>query len=390
MLEWIQLGGLPLIFILVFLEGNPIIGSFVPGQIIVIILGFLISTTEIFNLYLTILLVFLAGFLGDMAGYYFGKNWGLSGLKYFGISSKSSIYNSSCSFFKRFGSLSIILGREFNFTRAFIPFFAGLLGMNFSRFFILALISNLIWTLISIFLGYYFGYVVIDKIQFLFGFILFVIVYLLILYFIYNSFRTFYKQNRPTIRKYALENILSASLFLILFFVMIIVEKVGLLQLFNDYFSFLYSDVINAGFALIFNFYAFLCIVFLFVLLMTYNKRYRLMFVFFIGIFVSFFLTLIFRLMLEKWVGFTPYYSIIFFVFLVFFISYLSSDFFKKEHYNLKLRYFLIFFLILSFFIKVSVTENFYRVLISFLIAAIECELVVIITHYRLAWEYLK
>ena len=187
-LNLILFGGLPLLFILIFLESTPFFGVFIPGQFLLILVGFLISTTNIYSLHIAIIIVFFAAFLGDVCVYFFARKYGVDGIKRFGVSENSSIYRSSAVFFKKFGDSSIILGRQFNLTRAFMPSLAGILKMHPGRFIFFAFISAILWTLVSIYLGYYFGILIIDKLNFILGFFAFLLIYVIFIYLIYRSF----------------------------------------------------------------------------------------------------------------------------------------------------------------------------------------------------------
>ena len=381
----IKNGGLPLLFVLLLLEGNPIIGSFIPGQVLVIFIGFLISTTGYFPLIPTIIVVFLGGFIGDILGYYFSKKWGIEGMKKFGLDPKSTFYRSSCNFFKKFGGWSIILGREFNFTRSFMPFFAAVFKMPKKKFIALAAVSNAIWALLSVLLGYYFGYIVAEKIEFAMEFIFLLLAYFIIIYIIYKGLDNFFAQNYSLIRKYALMNIIHLGFVVGALIALIFLNDWEYAAKLNDYFAFLYMPVIGSYFAPMLSFHFLLFFMFILLLLLIYYRKYRqiavLVWVFILTSFANLFFTQFSKI----WFNLTPYISIIFLTVMVFYSSSLIA---RSRRLTLKKKIFFDFLLALglitAMLIKFSLTQNFFLILYSFFLAALQCEFIVLLSHYKI------
>lgn len=388
-LELILKGGLPLLFILVFLESSPFLGAFIPGQFILILLGFIISTTHVYSLEVAILVVFLGAFLGDIFGFFFARKYGLEGLKRLGVSQDSRIYRASANFFKKFGSWSIILGREFNITRAFMPSLAGIFNMRPLKFIILAFISSAVWTILSIYLGYYFGILIIDKLNFILIFSGALIIYFIFVYYIYRSFIKLYDENKEVITSYALSNIFYI-IFLFLFFVaLMLINYFGLVQSFNNYFDFIFLGKFVIYFNFLFSSYFLILIsIFLIFTILFLLKDLKLLIIFAQGVFISSILTLIFDFLLKFWAGIEVYPSVITIVFFIFYIYYIFTHFSNFQKLKKRLEIIMAGILIIFFILKCSITQNFYEVLISFIIAAIECELVLILLHYKILEGY--
>ncbi len=384
-LELINSGGLLLLFVLLFLEGNPIVGSFIPGQILVIFVGFFVATTHIFGLKATLIVVFLGGFLGDLVGYYIGKKYGFAGLERFGIKKTSLIYKSSCGFFKKYGGLSVILGREFNFTRAFMPFFAGLFKMKTSHFIGLALISNLIWTLLSIFLGYYGGYVIVEKVEFIFEFLAFLFVYGVILYFIYGHFKNFFKKNSDLIKDYAIHNIIYLGSICVFLIVLLFGYDWGFSRIVNEYFAFLFMPNFGRIFSFLLSFEFLMGFIFTIMLYLTIKRKsFRQVITLFWGFVISSLMTIVFGVILKKYFGFVPFTSIIFFTLLVFYLEFLVRSVNIPRKTKLKFDSLLLFLMFIVVFSKFSISQDFYLILVSFFIAAFECEVMMVLSHYRI------
>lgn len=381
--EFIKHGGLPLLFVLIFLEANPIMGSFIPGQTLVLVMSIFISTTHSYNLFWFTLLVFIAAFSGDLFSYFLGKKLGVKGLKAKGFDSNSKIYKSCKIFFQKYGLWSIILGRQFNLTRAFIPFLSGVFKVPTYKFVFFAFISNIFWTLLTVYLGFYFGNIILEKMDFIFEFILFLIIYLGIIYLIFRSFKNLYFQNLLIIRRFALHNIISLITILLMMIILVLLSNFELIGLFNELFFFIYNPLIMLllGFLLSGKFALLLTIFLLTYLLFLKKTRYFLMLLW--GMLFSFFFTLVFVMILKKWVGMIPFISVIFFTILVFYASLIFNSVITNSKRLRLINISLVLILFLGLIGKIAQTENIYLTLLSFFIAAIECEIIVLVSHYN-------
>lgn len=377
-------GGLPFLFLLIVLEGNPIVGSFIPGQVIVIFVGALISSYGIFSLKMTVLVAFLAAFIGDLFGYYLGKKYGVKGLEAFGVSKDNSLYKASYSFFNKYGMWSIFLGREFNLTRAFMPFLAGAFKMRYFTFISMALFSCFFWAVLSVSLGYYFGFIIVENFNFIMEFVLFLVVYVVFVLFVYRSMRIFYNENRGFLRRYAIHNFVFMGFLTSVFVSMIFVFKWNYVQLVNDYFAFLYFP----SFYLYFNFLTsnsflfFLYFVIVFVL--VYKQEYKLFAVYLWSIAIIFLFYFIMRLFLEKWFGISPTFSIILYTLFIFYFWVVIEICYKRTKKFYYYNFVLVLFLLFMFLSNFSLSGNLFSVLFSFIIGVIGCELLWILSHYQI------
>jgi len=390
-LNLILFGGLPLLFILIFLESTPFFGVFIPGQFLLILVGFLISTTNIYSLHIAIIIVFFAAFLGDVCVYFFARKYGVDGIKRFGVSENSSIYRSSAVFFKKFGDSSIILGRQFNLTRAFMPSLAGILKMHPGRFIFFAFISAILWTLVSIYLGYYFGILIIDKLNFILGFFAFLLIYVIFIYLIYRSFIKLYNENKEVITNYALSNIFYLIFLLLFFMILVMIEGLKIREWFNGYFSFITLFGYERYFEFLLSSYV-LSLMFIIILfsILFILKDIKILIIFVQGIFISTIFTLIFDVTFKVWAGVDVYISLVSFSFFIFYLYYIFTHFIDCQKFKKRIEWTLGIFLFFVFIVKCSLTGNFYQVLISYIIAAIECELVLILLHYNILEGYFK
>lgn len=382
--EWLKTGGLPFLFFLVLIEGNPLIGSFVPGQVLVIFVGFLISTTNIYNLYATLIFVFIAAFIGDIAGYYMGRKYGVSGLKVVGLDDKSRVFRSSYSFFKKYGPWSIILGREFNFTRAFMPFFAGCFGMPVAQFLIFAMLSCFLWTVLSIALGYYFGFIIIENFKFVMEFILFLILYFIFIGFVYKNVKSVYYEKLNVIRRYTIHNILFFGFLMFVVIVMGYFIKWGYHDIVNDYFAFMFIPGLYLVFGFLTSKIFLICFALLIFLILFIMREFRMLTVYVWSMVLFLFMNLAITIFMKVWYGVELYYSMIFLTYILFFVWVLVKTFYRKRRVSKVFNLIIVSVILISILSTFSFTGSIFLTLLAFLIGAVESELMLILSHYQI------
>lgn len=385
----LQAGGLFILFLLLILEGNPIIGFFIPGSVVVIFYGFFISAQQETSVSTALLVIALGSIIGDIIGFYMGRKLGINALKKFGLNKDSFLYKSSCGFFTKYKYLSIILGRQINFTRAFIPFFAGLSKMREFVFISIAIFSGILWSLLTFLVGYYFGYVALRKFEFFFAFLLFLLVYCAILYYIFRVVKKIYDQNVVTIRRYAFLNISAIILLGFLSLCLLALKNTPFSLALNGGLSFLLFPL---GFVSFFTSKLFMFIFFqVLFLIPLYLKKFKLFLIFLWSSFLFiqytllsiFFINLFFKLKLSFSV-----FMITFGFFLLLILLYEKNDVlytFKRKAVLFLMGFLLLLLLIYS----IRYDGDFYRVIISFLIASIGCELLYVLSHYRIVDSHL-
>jgi membrane-associated protein len=388
MLEYLfnllQTGGLLILFLLIFIEGNPIFGFFIPGSIIVVFYGFFVSTQPNQYLLFTLFVIMLASVLGDLVGFYLGRKLGIKGLKRFGVDKNSILFKTSSKFFNNYGLLSIVLGRQINFTRAFIPFFAGLSTMRASVFTVVAIVSGILWTLVTFMLGYYFGFVVVKKFEFVFGFLIFLLVYSLIIHFIYRFVKKIYSQNVVKIRRYAFLNISSILFLSLLSLTLLALKSTSLPSAINSSLEFL---IFSVG-PLVFITSKIFILLFFSILFFTplYLKKFKLFIIFIWSSFLFiqftflslFFVNLFFKVKLS--------FSIFMMTYGVFLLLLLIYEIKELKYHVKQYLIFFIMFILMLFTLVYSIKHggDFYKILISFIVATIGCEVLYVLSHYKI------
>jgi membrane-associated protein len=148
------------LFLIVFCETGLVILPFLPGDSLLFIGGAFCATGQL-NLGLLILLLLIAAVTGNTVNYMIGRAIG------------PRVFNSHIPFLERFldrralqkthdfyekhGGKTIVLARFIPVVRTFAPFVAGASSMTVSRFQMFNIIGALLWVLLLVLLGYFFG-----------------------------------------------------------------------------------------------------------------------------------------------------------------------------------------------------------------------------------------
>lgn len=132
---------------IIFFETATILGSFLPGDSLLFLLGLTLATTlSAFPFWVAGALVFVAAFAGSEVGFWLGRRIGPHVFErrptfFFnpGVLARGRL------FFETYGSRAIILARFVPVLRALIPMFAGMTGFTPRRFVALNLIGASVW-----------------------------------------------------------------------------------------------------------------------------------------------------------------------------------------------------------------------------------------------------
>ncbi len=147
-----------IIILAAMLEASPLFGLVVPGQLIMIIGGFLVKM-GILDLGDTILFAALGAILGDLIGYGLGRKYGVSFIttygKYFFF--RKEHFEKTKKVMEQHTGKTLILGRFNSLTRAFAPFVAGSTEIPLARFLIYNVIGGVCWAVVLVILGFLFG-----------------------------------------------------------------------------------------------------------------------------------------------------------------------------------------------------------------------------------------
>jgi membrane-associated protein len=137
------------VFGLVFAGTGLFIGAFIPfitGDSLVFAAGLVAAANaDVINIYVMVVGVGIAAWLGDQVGYTLGRHYGRPYLdKRQGKWIKTAITKSEI-YYQRYGWWSIVVARFVPWGRVIIPALAGISQMNYYKFFSANLVGAMLW-----------------------------------------------------------------------------------------------------------------------------------------------------------------------------------------------------------------------------------------------------
>lgn len=139
-----------------FLESLAFVGTFVPGSTAMFIAGAFAAAGAV-NLGWLFFWAILGAIAGDGASFWIGRRYRNSLTQIWPFSRHPFILERAQAYFVSHGTRSVILARFVAPLRAVVPIVAGMAGMTPSRFFVMNLISALVWAPAHIVPGVVFG-----------------------------------------------------------------------------------------------------------------------------------------------------------------------------------------------------------------------------------------
>lgn len=151
-------GGYIALFIIILLEGLPLMGIAIPGHVAVLSAGFLVSTGAL-NFFWVVVIALLGAVIGDYASFSLGRRYGwplIERLRPFFFISESIIAKARTLLEAHTGK-ALFLGRFNPVTRGLMPFFVGANRMPVRPFWIWNTTGAVVWVLGSVIAGYALG-----------------------------------------------------------------------------------------------------------------------------------------------------------------------------------------------------------------------------------------
>jgi len=147
-----------LVFIVIVLECQALLGLFMPGESLVLMSGFL-AGQHVFDLDAIIVTISVAAIVGDSVGFELGKHFGRDWLCRHGrrLGVREAQLQKAEAFFHRHGGMSVFFSHFTHVLRALTPFTAGASRMRYSRFLPYNTIGCVLWAGTFTMLGYFFG-----------------------------------------------------------------------------------------------------------------------------------------------------------------------------------------------------------------------------------------
>ncbi|WP_235531041.1 MULTISPECIES: DedA family protein [unclassified Nocardioides] len=158
---WIAIG-------IVFVECG-LFFPFLPGDTLLFALGLFIAgsnTTgysvvgiehEATELVIAMVLLTVAAFAGNVAGYEIGRKLGPPLYHRDGKILKKKYFDNTSAFFEKHGNKALVIGRFVPFVRTYITVVAGVTQMERRRFFVWSAIGAVLWVVSITLLGYFLG-----------------------------------------------------------------------------------------------------------------------------------------------------------------------------------------------------------------------------------------
>jgi membrane protein DedA with SNARE-associated domain len=151
-IDWLQANpGLASItvFFISCAESLAIVGLFIPGTIVMPAIGGMIGA-GILPAYWIVIAAILGAMLGDNLSYWLGHHYHEQIRNYWPFNRVPKILERGEIFFKKYGGISVFIGRFVGPVRPIIPVIAGMLNMSPARFTIANATSAIIWALVYI------------------------------------------------------------------------------------------------------------------------------------------------------------------------------------------------------------------------------------------------
>ncbi len=132
------------VFLLAFLEAVPVIGSVIPGSVLIIGIAALVPTGTV-QMWPLMAAAIGGAILGDGLPYWFGHRYREAILSRWPLDRYPSLVEKSRAFIHRHGGKSILLARFTPGVRGFVPVVAGIVAMPADRFYLVNVLSAFAW-----------------------------------------------------------------------------------------------------------------------------------------------------------------------------------------------------------------------------------------------------
>ena len=186
----IHYGGIYLLLFVVFAETGLFVGFFLPGDSLLFTAGLLCSTKILeVHIVLLVALIIIAAVTGNMVGYAFGKKVGVLLFKRkSGFFFRQEHLVTANEFYQKHGKKTIILSRFLPIVRTFAPIIAGIIKLDYYKFFMYSLVGAFFWVCTLVLTGYFMGEYI-PKTKDYLGYIVIFLIVITSIPFIYNSIK---------------------------------------------------------------------------------------------------------------------------------------------------------------------------------------------------------
>ena len=163
--EWIDAHyGLYLVLFIIFAETGLFVGFFLPGDSLLFVSGMMISRLHrpfdmpILNLAYWVVIISIAGILGNMVGYWFGNKSGHALMKRpDSLLFKKKYLHQAHDFYEKKGGIAILLARFLPIVRTFAPIVGGMVDMDYKKFIRYNILGCFAWVISMTTIGFILG-----------------------------------------------------------------------------------------------------------------------------------------------------------------------------------------------------------------------------------------
>ena len=164
---YLENGGLLLLVLIIFAETGLFIGFFFPGDSLLFVAGIFVSKKELplyffdtgnnfFNLFMLIALISVAGILGNVTGYLFGKRIGPAMFHWKdNLLFKKKHLHQAHDFYEKYGGGAVVFARFVPIVRTFAPIVAGIVEMDKKKFLYYNVVGCIAWVSSMMSVGYF-------------------------------------------------------------------------------------------------------------------------------------------------------------------------------------------------------------------------------------------
>ncbi len=174
---YIDMGGLWMVLFIVFAETGLFAGFFLPGDSLLFVSGIfsvklmrsigLDMGNNFLDVFMLSSLVAVAGILGNMVGFWFGKKSGpMLYKKKDSFFFKQKYLQKAHDFYEEKGGFTIVIARFLPIIRTFAPIVAGIVKMDWKKFMMYNVIGSIAWAFSIIFAGFYLNEFLVNKYDF--------------------------------------------------------------------------------------------------------------------------------------------------------------------------------------------------------------------------------
>ncbi|WP_207432985.1 DedA family protein [Sabulibacter ruber] len=145
-----------ILFLIIFVETGVVVMPFLPGDSLLFAAG-AFAATGVLNIWVLLVLLFIAAFLGDTLNYLIGDYFGPKVFRRDYRFLKREYLLKTQAFYEKHGGKTIIFARFIPIIRTFAPFVAGVGTMKYGKFLSYNIIGGLLWVVGFTVAGFVFG-----------------------------------------------------------------------------------------------------------------------------------------------------------------------------------------------------------------------------------------